>query len=328
MILSRQSKIERERKNLMLKRYLSGVLITTVAAVASLRLFKPVLIELLTLFNTGETLNYEFYIESHPDLMIETLRITLESPSEYYEKPLGVGNQSGSFMDLILGRSYTLKVKGDFGFGDQTVYETTYRLTTKPTTSLSISQNIHTLYYYLSITDLYGLIPSDMVLLKVYQFGILFETIEITLDPSLVTQSYGTIEDVKADGFEYHFEILYPERGGYQTLYETDFKTSNDPVIYGSAYVDLNSLYYYCYLYDFAYKRKTDDVRITLYQGNTQIYEIETQFNTELNIDGIIENIDPTQVYEIKVAIYLEKGFTVIYQTYVYQSEEHYNETQ
>ena len=76
MILSRQSKIERERKNLMLKRYLSGVLITTVAAVASLRLFKPVLIELLTLFNTGETLNYEFYIESHPDLMIETLRIT------------------------------------------------------------------------------------------------------------------------------------------------------------------------------------------------------------------------------------------------------------
>jgi hypothetical protein len=259
---------------------------------------------------------------------METLRVSLESIEEYYEQPLGVGNQMGVFNTLIVGREYTLKIKGDFGFGDQSVYETKYRLTTKPVANLSISQNIHTLYYYLGVTDLYNIIPSEVVLLKVYQFGILFETIEVQLDPSGNTQSYGEINGVKADGFEYHFEIVYPERGGYQTLYETDFKTTNDPTVYGSAYIDLNQVSYYFYVYDFALKRLTNDIRIALYLDQTQVYEITLDLGETLNVDGIIENIDPTQVYEIRVSLYLEKGFTVIYQSYVYQWEEHYNETQ
>jgi hypothetical protein len=328
MALSRASRIERERKNFILKRYLSGILITTVAAVASLRLFKPVLIQLLSLYNTGETLNYEFYIEHHPDLKIETLRVTLESPSEYFEQPIGVGDQWGMFNGLVVGRSYTLKIKGDFGFGDQSVYETTYRLTTKPMASLSISQNIHTLYYYLSVVDLYYLLPSEIVILRVYQFGVLFETIEIPLDTSGNTQNYGEIQGVKADGFDYHFELVYPDRGGYQTLYETHFKTSNDPVIYGSVFMDLDQISYYFYVYDFALKRLTDDIRITLYLGQTKVYEETLVLGEELQVDGIIESIDPNKVYEIRVAIYLDKGFTDIYQTYVYQWEEHYNETQ
>lgn len=328
MALSRASRIERERKNFILKRYLSGIMLTTVAAVASLRLFQPVLIQLLSLYNTGNTLNYEFYIEHHPDLKMETLRVSLESTQEYYEQPLGVGNQMGAFNTLIVGREYTLKVKGDFGFGDQSVYETKYRLSTKPVGSLSISQNIHTLYYYLSVTDLYDIIPSEVVLLRVYQIGVLFETIEVVLDASGNTQSYGEINDVKADGFEYHFEIVYPERGGYQTLYETDFKTSNDPVIYGSAYIDLDQVSYYFYVYDFAFKRLTNEVRIALYLDQTKVYEVTLTLSEELIVEGIIENIDPTKVYEIQVSLYLEKGFSVIHQSYVYQWEEHYNETQ
>jgi hypothetical protein len=328
MALSRASRIERERKNFILKRYLSGILVTTVAAVASLRLFQPVLIQLLSLYNTGDTLNYELYIEHHPDLKMETLRVSLESIEEYYEQPLGVGNQMGVFNTLIVGREYTLKIKGDFGFGDQSVYETKYRLTTKPVANLSISQNIHTLYYYLGVTDLYDIIPSEVVLLKVYQFGVLFETIEVQLDSSGNTQSNGEINGVKADGFEYHFEIVYPERGGYQTLYETDFKTTNDPTVYGSAYIDLNQVSYYFYVYDFALKRLTNDIRIALYLDQTKVYEVTLDLGEALNVDGIIENIDPTQVYEIRVSLYLEKGFTVIYQSYVYQWEEHYNETQ
>ena len=320
-VISRASRIERERKNFILKRYLSGILITTVAAVASLRLFKPVLIELLSLYNAGEVLTYEFFIEPHPDLKLETLRVSLESSSEYYEQPIGVGNQMGSFGTLILGRNYLLKVRGDFGFGDQTVYETNYRLTTKPTASLSVSQDIHTLYYNLGVTDLYDFIPGDLVILNVYQFNELFQTFEITLDPLGHTQSFGTIEGVKADGYEYHFEILYPDRGGYQTLYETDFKTSNSPMVYGEAYMDLTSISYFFYVYDFAQKRLTDDIRITLYDGNDVIYEEELGLGPELNIQGMIENIDATKVYEIKVSLYLEKGFTVIYKAYIYQSE-------
>lgn len=320
---SRTSRIERERKNYILKRYLSGLMITTVAAVASLRLFQPVMIKLLSLYNTAETLYYELYIEPHPDLKLDTLRVTLESPSEYYEQRLFIGNQNGVFNNLILGRSYTLKVKGDFGFGDQTVYETTYRLTTKPQASLSISQDIHTLYYYLNINDPYDMIPSDIVILKVYQFDTVFQTIEIPLDISGVTQSYGEITGVKADGYDYHFEVIYPDRGGHQTLYEMDFTTSNDPVIYGEAYMDLTTIYYNFYVYDFALKRLTDDIKIELFDGSSRVYVLETKLLSEfeLSIQGLIENIDSTKVYEIKVSLYFENGFKVVYQNYVYQWE-------
>jgi hypothetical protein len=328
MALSRASRIERERKNFILKRYLSGIMLTTVAAVASLRLFQPIVVQLLSLYNTGDTLNYAFYIEHNPDLKMDTLRVSLESIEEYYEQPVGIGNQMGVFNTLVVGREYTLKIKGDFGFGDQSVYESKYRLTTKPVANLSISQSIHTLYYYLDVIDLYDVIPSEVVILRVYQFGVLFETIEVQLDPSGNTQSYGEINGVKADGFQYHFEIVYPERGGFQTLYETDFTTTNDPMVYGSAYIDLNQVSYYFYVYDFALKRLTDDVRIALYLNQTKVYEVTLQLGEELNVEGMIDNIDPTQVYEIKVSLYLEKGFKVIYQAYVYQWEEHYNETQ
>ncbi|MDG0889340.1 hypothetical protein P5915_08075 [Acholeplasma manati] len=328
MALSRQSRIERERKNFILKRYLSGILLTTVAAVASFRLFQPVVIQLLSLYNTADTLNYEFYIEHHPDLKMDTLRITLESPEEYYEQPMGVGDQMGVFSTLIVGREYTLKIKGDFGFGDQTVYETKYRLTTKPVATISISQNIHTLYYYLNVTDIYDILPTEQVILNVYEWGELFQSVEITLDPSGNTQSYGEINEVKADGHTYHFELVYPERGGYQTLLESDFTTTNDPMIYGSAYIDLENVSYYFYLYDFALKRLIDDIRITLYLDGVKVYQDTFTLDETLSIEGIIENVDPTKVYEIKVAIYLEKGFTDIYQSYVYQWEEHYNETQ
>ncbi len=92
-------------------------------------------------------------------------------------------------------------------------------------------------------------------------------------------------------------------------------------MVYGEAYMDLTNISYFFYIYDFAQKRLTDDIKITLYEGNQQIYSEELVMGPELSIQGMIENIDPTKVYEIKVSLYLEKGFTVIYQAYVYQSE-------
>lgn len=322
------SKHEKERKQIILKRYLSGILLTTVAAVASLRLFQPVMIKLISLYNTADVLMYELYLEPHPDLKLETLRISVESPSEYYEQPIGIGEVSGAFNQLILGRSYVFKVKGDFGFGDQTVYETRYRLNTKPTVSMSISQSIHTLYYYMQLNDIYHEVPGEVVTISVYQNKTLLSSMEVTLDTSGFTSYSGLLEGIKADGVTYDFRVTYRERGGFQTLYETSFTTRNDPVIYGEAYMDLDTIHYFFYVDDFAHKRVTDTIRIALYDHNLKVYEQDFTLDETLNIQGIIESIDPQKIYEIKVSLYFEKGFRVIYQTYLYAWEELPHETQ
>lgn len=322
------SKHERERKQILLKRYLSGILFTTVAAVASLRLFQPVMIKLISLYNTADVLIYDLYLEPHPDLKLETLRVSIESPSEYFEQPIGIGEVSGAFNQLIIGRSYIFKVSGDFGFGDQTVYETRYRLTTKPTVSMSISQNIHTLYYYMQLNDPYHEVPGEFGMITIYQDQKVLSSIEVALDASGMTQYGGVLEGIKADGVTYDFRVTYPERGGYQTLYESSFTTSNDPVIYGEAYMDLDTIQYFFYVEDFAHKRVTDTIRITLLDHNQKVYEQDFTLDESLNIQGVIESIDPYKIYEIKVSLYFEKGFRVIYQTYLYAGEELPHETQ
>ena len=303
------------RKQNIVSRYLASLVITTVVVVASFRLFRPLEAKITNI----ELLQSEMYVSTfvipNEDLIQGTLKVTLESTSTYQEQPISVGDSVGYFTDLIYGRTYKIKIKGDVGYGLQTFYEQTYYLRKAISVDMSFSQYQHTIYYQLSGYDLFNMIPSDTFYVDMYEEGTFIRRDTYTIDPTRYLTGYGELLEIKADSYTYQFVIKYDYRGGEAILYETNFLTTTNPTIEGEVFGGLDYIGYYLYINDFALKIKGPEAKVIL-KGNG--YETETLYPIDTNpmIQDNITLLEPGY-YELTVYLDLGKGFEQYYQAYV-----------
>ena len=118
---------ERKRK-IILSRYLAGLVVTSVAVVASLNLFFPIKAKITQIDAISNTLMIETDVELNDSLVYGSLIVVLESATTYYEKAISPGVMTTIFEDLVFDRTYRVKIKADVGLGLQTLDAKTYQL--------------------------------------------------------------------------------------------------------------------------------------------------------------------------------------------------------
>jgi len=303
------------RKQNIVSRYLASLVITTVVVVASFSLFRPLEARITNI----QLLETEMYVSTfvipNDDLVQGSLKITLESTSTYQEAPITIGESMGYFNELIYGRTYKIKIKGDVGYGIQTFHEQTYYLRKAINVAIDFDQYQHTISYSVMGNDIFNIIPTNTFYVDIYDDKTFIQRDTFVIDESRSLYGNGSVLDIKADGYTYRFVIKYDYRGGEATLYESDFKTSTLPVIEGEVYGGLDFISYYLLVTDFAFRIKNPLVLVKI-EGSDYLFEETIDIETSPVIQNMLEGL-ALGYYTFSVYIDLGNGLESYYKAYV-----------
>ena len=77
------------------------------------------------IYNNTNTLNVAVNVMSNDD--IDKVIVSVSALHEKYEQTIHLGSHELTFDNLVIGRTYDIKVKADIGFGLQVIKEKTYK---------------------------------------------------------------------------------------------------------------------------------------------------------------------------------------------------------
>jgi hypothetical protein len=107
-----------QRKRQEILRWLASFTVTAVVAVVAFVLPSPPVAEFLRLETFGNAIYFETSVRDADQAILEgTLKIRLEAPLYSEERSLSPGRDSGAFSDLPPGKTYTITILADQGFG-------------------------------------------------------------------------------------------------------------------------------------------------------------------------------------------------------------------
>lgn len=306
-----KSKEKNKRFKVIYQRMLAGFMTVGVVAAASFTMLKNINVEVIKIFNDKTSLSMILEVKS--DDLDDLVIVNVASLYETHELTIGVGKHELIFSDLVVGRTYDIKIKADLGFGNQVIKHERYKLNEKPIGRiLDVTQFESYINLFYNVSDPYNRLEED-VILRVYEGQKIFYETEIpSADLAEQHERYISFE-VNPDNTIYRIELIGRVDNQSIVLDSITYRTEVKPQAYGEAYFDLDTMHYYLYIEDIYEQIKDNQVRVEIHKGDTLVYQEtynlieQSQISNELNITEL-------GIYQLKVVVNLLGKSVIIFE--------------
>lgn len=316
---NRSAKERSKLYDLIMKLMMGSAAAVVVVVVLATPINKPN-VDILNVFARGNEVVYEIEIKGTSNIE-ESLVISLNAVYESYEKKGVIGYQSDSFSDLTVGRTYTLSVKANWGFGLGTLKEQRITLTKDPQVKLNdLSQSGYNINFSFEVFDSFSRITDGKVSVQlVLGYNQIYLNDFDLLETNYI---YSTISNIKVNQ-TYQFRILANTTNGRKTLLNKTIKTGDKPLGYLEAYAESETIMYYAMVDDFNNTLFSNEIEVHLYRENNLLEKVTHTLDSQ-SINGAFDTVVAQGYYQVKVVGKLFSGSIVLFETIVFKAPNAY----